>query len=339
MHNSLLSLPRWVAMASPLLLFSLVPVIFADGQGNQSQSAPAANSQTRTAKDYEIGPGDVLAITVTDAPEFSGKFRVDETGYLVMSSLPSPVKAQGRTTMQLSKDLTRALETAKLYRDPTVNIFVEEYHSRTVSVVGAVSKPGLYPLQRRTTVMEVVSQAGLLPTAGNQITILPAGEVSMGDPAAASSVQKFDLGKLMSGKDPTINIEVHDGEVVSVSSAEVVYVVGAVTKPGGFVFQDRSAGITALQAIALAEGMTPVASPRRGLILRQNPDGGERENLSIDLSKIMSGKDKDVSLAANDILFVPVSGSKQTLRTMGQVALSAVNGAVFYGVGYRAGGL
>jgi hypothetical protein len=61
--------------------------------------------------------------------------------------------------------------------------------------------------------------------------------------------------------------------------------------------------------------------------------------LSIDLSKIMSGKDKDVSLAANDILFVPVSGSKQTLRAMGQVAMTAVNGAVFYGVGYRASGL
>lgn len=339
MHNSLFGLPRQVATASLLLLFSLVLGLFADGQGHQSQSATAANTQAQTPKDYEIGPGDVLAITVTDAPEFSGKFRVDETGYLVMSSLPNPVKAQGRTTMQLSRDLTQALETAKLYRDPTVNVFVEEYHSRTVSVVGAVSKPGLYPLQRRTTVMEVVSQAGLLPTAGNQITILPASDVSTGNPGTASSVQKFDLGKLMSGKDPTINIQVHDGEVISVSSAEVVYVVGAVTKPGGFVFQDRSAGITALQAIALAEGMTPVASPRRGLILRRNPDGGERENLSIDLSKIMSGKDKDVSLAANDILFVPVSGSKQTLRTMGQVALTAVNGAVFYGVGYRAGGL
>jgi len=281
----------------------------------------------------------VLTISVTDAPEFTGRFRVDQSGFLVMSSLAAPVKAAGKTPMQLSKDLRQALEDAKLYRDPTVNVFVDEYHSRTVAVVGAVSKPGLYPLQRRTSVMEVVSQAGLLPTAGNQVTIIPPSDSSTDTAGQQAKPQTFDLGKLVSGRDPSSNVEVHDGDVISVASAEVVYVVGAVIKPGGFVYQDRTAGITALQAIALAEGMTSVAAPHRGMILHRNADGGERESVLIDLSKIMTGKEKDVTLAANDILFVPVSGSKQTLHAMGQIALTAVNGAVFYGVGYRVSGL
>jgi polysaccharide biosynthesis/export protein len=301
------------------------------------QSLPTA-SQSFVADDYQIGPGDVLAISVTDAPEFSGKFRVDQSGFLVMSSLGSPLKAEGKTPMQLSRELVKALEDARLYRDPTVNIFVEEYHSKTVAVVGAVAKPGLYPLQRRTTVIEVISEAGLLPTAGNRVTIIPPA-TNPKDPTSQPASRTVELARLMQGKDSSLNVVVHDGEVISVASAEVVYVVGAVTKPGGFVLQDRSAGVTALQAIALAQGMTPVASAKRGLIIRRNSDGSARENLPVDLSRIMTGKQGDVQLDANDILFVPVSGSKQTLRAMGEAAMTAVNGVTFYGLGYRVAGL
>jgi len=118
-----------------------------------------------------------------------------------------------------------------------------------------------------------------------------------------------------------------------------VYVVGAVTKPGGFVQQDRIAGVTALQALALAEGMTSVAAGHSALIIRRNSDGTARENIPIDLGKIMAGKQGDVPLAPNDILFVPVSGSKQTLHVMGQVGMAAVNGVAFYGLGYRVAAL
>jgi len=343
MRNSQFALTRHYGMTLLFVLLTCAWCAPLQAQTDTSSASSAAKQPTNRQKfieeDYHIGPGDVLSIAVTDAPEFSGRFRVDQSGDLVMSSLPNPVKAQGETTMQLSKELTKALEDAKLYRDPTVNIFVEEYHSQTVAVVGAVSKPGLYPLQRRTTVMEVISEAGLLPTAGNQVTILPASGNAPDNQPTQAVPRTLELAKLMSGKDTTINAEVHDGEVVSVATAEVVYVVGAVTKPGGFVFQDRTAGVSALQAIALAQGMTSTASAHRGLVIRRNPDGSARENVPVDLAKIMSGKDKDFPLEANDILFVPVSGKKQTLVAMGTVAMAAVNGAVFYGVGYRVGGL
>jgi polysaccharide export outer membrane protein len=312
------------------------PVEAQQGNGEASTSSP---TPTAVADDYRVGPEDVLAISVTDAPEFSGRFRVNQSGYLVMTSLPNPVKAEGLTPTEISIELRKALEDARLYRDPTVNVFVEEYHSRTVTIVGAVTKPGLYPLHKRTTVIQAISEAGLMPTTGNRVTLISANPGSSPGPNASEKTQSFELGKLMSGKDPSVNVEVHDGDVINVATADIVYVVGAVTKPGGFVQQDRGAGVTALQAIALAEGMTSVAAAHSGMIIRRNADGSAGENIPIDLAKIMAGKQGDTPLQSNDILFVPLSGTKQTLHVMGQVGMAAVNGVAFYGLGYRVAAL
>jgi len=333
-----LQICRAFAIGMSFIVFCLSVCASTRAQTSDNNASFAKSGNSLVADDYQIGPGDILAIAVTDAPEFSGKFRVNQSGYLVMTSLPTPVKAAGKTPMQLSKDLVNGLEDAKLYRDPTVNIFVEEYHSQAVTVVGAVTKPGLYPLQKRTTVIQAISEAGLLPTAGNRITVISAGSDTSKSADVSQTTETLELGKLMAGKDPSVNTEVHDGDVINVATADVVYVVGAVTKPGGFVLQDRGAGVTALQAIALAQGMNSVASSKNGLIIRRNADGSARENIPVDLSKIMSGKQGDVQLEANDILFVPVSGAKQSLHVMGEVGMAAVNGAAFYGVGYRVAG-
>lgn len=334
-----LSIRKCLARLCCALFAALILAVGLDAQATATQVPKSPDLRAPRGEDYVIGPDDILSIMVTDAPEFSGKFRVDQSGFLAMSSLPEPIKASGQTPVQLSKNLVAALEQANLYRQPTVNVYVEEYRSRTVSVVGAVGKPGVYPLQRRTSVVEVVSEAGLLPTAGNRVTIIPGSLTESTQSGTSSGPQTFDLAKLMRGDDPKSNVEMHDGDVVRVSTAEVIYVVGAVTKPGGFAMQDQTAGVTALQAIALAEGMTSIASQHRAVIVRRNADGTAREHVPIDLAKIMSGKSEDVQLDANDVLFIPVSGSKQTLRTMGQVAMMAANGVAFYGLGYRVGQL
>jgi polysaccharide export outer membrane protein len=330
---------RNIAFGFALAALTAMPSGLLKAQQNQAEASPSTPTPTVAADDYRVGPEDVLAISVTDAPEFSGRFRVNQSGYLVMTSLPNPVKAEGLTPMELSTELRKALEDAKLYRDPTVNVFVEEYHSRSVTIVGAVTKPGVYPLRKRTTVIQAISEAGLMPTTGNRVTLIPANAGSSSEPKASETTQTFELGKLMSGKDSSVTVEVHDGDVINVATADVVYVVGAVTKPGGFVQQDRSAGVTALQAIALAEGMTSVAAAHSGMIIRRNADGSARENIPIDLGKIMSGKQGDTPLQPNDILFVPLSGTKQTLHVMGQVGMAAVNGVAFYGLGYRVAAL
>jgi protein involved in polysaccharide export with SLBB domain len=144
---------------------------------------------------------------------------------------------------------------------------------------------------------------------------------------------------LVRGGEPNANVEIHDGDVVSVSVAEVVYVVGAVTKPAGFALPDQSSGMTALQAIAMAGGMTPVAGSHNGLIIRRSADGSAQENVPIDIAKLLSGKTPDVFLKGNDVLFIPISGRKQTLHAMQEIAMSGLNGIAIYGAGYRAAGL
>src|SRR5713226_5423363 len=103
-------------------------------QNPPSNPAPAAGEKVATG--YPIGPGDVLEIRVADGPEVSGKFRVTETGDLELPLLRAPLKAAGLTTLQLSRNIAEALKAADILREPAVNIFVQEYHSRNVMVLG-----------------------------------------------------------------------------------------------------------------------------------------------------------------------------------------------------------
>jgi len=334
-----------LTVRSGTLLFLVLAVWPTPGiLGAQNPTGVPGTAEGRneaTSPDYQIGPGDVLAISVSDAPEFSGKFRVSQSGELEFASLPAPLHVQGMTTGQLAKGLAQALIEARLYRNPTVNVYVDEFHSQTVTVVGAVTKPSVYPLQKRTTVLQMISQAGgLVPNAGNKLTIVSSLPAGAPDGTEGNPVRKIDLARLMRGEDPSLNVEVHDGDVVSVSVAEVVYVVGAVIKPGGFVLPDQSSGLTALQALALAEGLTPVAAGGRALIIHRGTSGVHPgDDTPIDLKKLLGRQTPDVTLQANDILFVPVSGGKVALHTMRDVAMSAINGIAIYGVGYRAAGI
>jgi polysaccharide export outer membrane protein len=227
---------------------------------------------------------------------------------------------------------------AKQLRDPRVSVFVDEYHGRTVTVLGAVNKPAVYSLQRRTTVLDAISAAGgALANSGSTVTIVRGEATAEATGTRLGSVQIIDMTRLARGEDLSANVEVRNGDVINVSPAQVVYVVGAVTKPGGFVLSDPSEGISALQAIALAQGFTSVASVHRGLIVRQSTSDRSRREILVDLGKIMAGQETDMILAPNDVLYIPDSGMKKTLKVMGEVAMATVNGIAIYGVGYKIG--
>jgi len=150
---------------------------------------------------------------------------------------------------------------------------------------------------------------------------------------ASESTQTIDLAKLMQGKDPSLNIDVRDGDVISVSTAPIVYVVGAVGKPGGFALQDPSSGLTVLQALAEAQGYNSVAKPKESLIIRRSASGDDREKIPIDLKAIMEGKLPDQWLEGNDILFVPESATKRNLRAWGNAFGNAlITGVAIYGI-------
>jgi polysaccharide export outer membrane protein len=153
------------------------------------------------------------------------------------------------------------------------------------------------------------------------------------------SVQIIDMSRLVRGDDTAANVDVRNGDVISVSAAQVVYVVGAVTKPGGFVMSNPSAGISVVQALAMAEGFTNVAATNRGMIIRQSTSDAGRQEIPVDISHMMDGKVADVLLAPNDILYIPESGARKTVKALMEIAMSAANGVAIYGVGYRAAGI
>ncbi|MGI8959168.1 MAG: polysaccharide biosynthesis/export family protein [Bryobacteraceae bacterium] len=287
--------------------------------------------------DYTIGPGDVLTISVTYATEIGGKVRVSEDGFIIAPGLPKPVKAVGLTPAALGTQIKEDLKQAQIVREPIVSVFVEEFHSRTISVLGAVTNPLVYPLNRPTTVLEAISMAGgLLPTAGGQLTLIRKGhDLPIGHIKGDTTVLIIDLGRLMAGTDPSLNLKVEPGDVLSVATAPVVYVVGAVVQPGGYVLDDPSSNFTVLQAIAKAQGTKPTAATNRCFIIRRSPEGQERKQIPVDVSAVMKGKGSDLDLQRNDILFVPESGMKKTMQALQQAAISGASGIATYGLGYR----
>jgi polysaccharide export outer membrane protein len=237
----------------------------------------------------------------------------------------------------LARSVHQALIDAKQLRDPRVTVFVDEYHGRTVTVVGAVNKPAVYALQRKTTVLDALSMAGgALPNSGNTVTIVRGPATAEATNTVVGSVQILQMSNLVNGSDSSPNVEVKNGDVINVSAAQLVYVVGAVVKPGGYTMADPSSGVSVIQAIALAEGLKSVAK-RQGLIVRQSTSDHGRVEIPVDFSQMVDGRITDVVLAPNDILYVPTSGTKKTLKALGDIAMASVVGIATYGVGYRVG--
>jgi polysaccharide biosynthesis/export protein len=321
------------------LLMTISPVLL------QAQSAPAANSSSSPAAnassssdEYKIGEADLLSITVADAPEFGGRYRVSDTGRIQLTGLSEPLVAEGLTPIELSQLIRKDLIDAKQLRNPKVSVFIEEYHGRTISVLGAVQKPAVYSLVKRTNVLEAVSLAGgALPNSGNSVTVVRGEASAEATGKPAGSVQIIDIGRLSRGEDLSANIEVRNGDVINVSPAQLVYVVGAVTKPGGFVMANPTEGVSVVQAVALAQGFLPVAATHRGLIIRESTSDQSRREIPVDIEAFMKGKQADLVLAPNDILYIPESGGKKTAKVLGEIGMALVNGVAIYGVGYRLG--
>jgi polysaccharide export outer membrane protein len=329
---------KTLLFAAALAAAAILTVMPAALAQSASDKPPEPSTQTPVAEDYKIGPADVLTVAVADAPEFGGKFRVSDSGTIDFPGVAQPIPAENLSAAELAHGIREALLDAKQLRNPHVAVFVDEYHGRTVTILGAVNKPSVYPIATKTNVLQALSLAGgALPNAGNIVTIVRGPASAEASNTTVGSVQILRMGDLLSGKETYIP-EVKNGDTISVSAAQLVYVVGAVVKPGGFTMTDPNAGVSVVQAVALAEGLKSVAS-RHALVIRQSTSDRARVEIPVDISLMLTGKDADAVLAPNDILYVPTSGGKQTLRAMGELAMAAATGVAIYGLGYRAAGV
>lgn len=276
-----------------------------DLAGQQSAVAPAPSVQML------IGPGDLLKISVLGAQDFDQELRVSSTGDAVLA-LIGPIHVAGLTTEQAGQSIRKRLMDGGFFSDPQVAIFEKEYATQGVSVLGEVQKPGVYPLIGPHHLFDVLSQAGgTTPKAGMQVTI-----------SRQNNPQSPQLVMMSSDplKNNEANVEVYPGDTVVVSKAGIVYVVGDVHKPSGFVMENS--GMTVLQALAMAEGPNGTAALNGSKIIRRTPSGPSE--VHIDLKKMLTAKAPDLRLQAEDILFIPRSAAKnagaQTLDAIVRVA-------------------
>jgi polysaccharide export outer membrane protein len=249
-------------------------------------------------------------------------------------------------------------------KDPHVGVFVREMQSHPVSVMGAVRRPGVFQIRGSKTLLEVLSLAeGLADDAGETVLIMrgaaltqeqgptvdqlpltehsssraqDTGEVLAvssshnGNPSVLeSAVQQVDLKDLLESADSRDNPLVHPGDIVKVTRAGVVYVIGEVRKPGGFALKSNG-NISVVQALALSEGLTRTAAKSNARIIHTNPHNGERKETPIDLGKILGGKAPDPMLEAKDIIFVPNSAAKSTFSRGAEVAAQTVAGLLIF---------
>ena len=333
--------------------FILAGVVHASAQVNSQNRTTVNNSTNRTPDNplpsvyggYQIGVGDILDIHVNDEDDVSGHYQVDQDGNVKISLLSKPLPAAGTTTFQLATLMSEEFKKQQILRDPAVSVMILREMTQNVSVLGAVMRPGVYPIEKPSTVMDLISEAGgLAPNAGNTLTVTHQGQAGVvtgpvngsvsGTPSGAatnvSANSSINLTNLMSAKDPAANMGIHAGDIITINTAPVVFVVGSVIRPGAFAVQDRRSEMTVLQAVAMAEGPTPVASLSKAIIIRQSSSTAERQEIPLDLKKIMHGKDKDQVLEANDILFVPQSGLKAGAKRLGDIGAQAASNVAGY---------
>jgi polysaccharide biosynthesis/export protein len=301
------------------------------------QPAAGATAQLPQAQpDYVLGAGDQLTLVVPDLEdEFTDKtFRIDMSGDI---SLPHAgrVHAAGLTTAALEQEINQRL--GRLLKNPEATISLAAFGSQPVSVLGAVNSPGIRQLEGRKTLFEVLSLAGgLRPDAGYLIKItrdLKWGLIPLpdaqADPNGQSSTASVRVKTIIDASNAADNIMILPGDTISVPRADLVYAVGDVVKPGGFLLNEHES-LSALQVVSLAEGLHKTAAADKARILRAVPGSPARTEIAVNLKQLMSGKGTDVQLQANDILFIPNSAAKSAgFRTLDAIVNAATGMAVY----------
>jgi polysaccharide export outer membrane protein len=239
------------------------------------------------------------------------------------------------------------LQSNGLVSNPQVSVTLKEQHSQPITVIGSVRSPQVIQAVRQTTLLQVLSQAGgVSEDAGSVVIITRAPQVPVASENAEATKDSeptqvpdepltftISLSDLLESGNSSFNITILGGDVVAVPRAGIIYVVGAVHRPGGFVMQNDRDRMTTLKILSLAGGMTGSARQRYAVILRKNNGTGKRDEVPVDLKKVMDLKTEDVMLQSSDILFVPDSSGKKALQRAGEVAIGLASGAALVGVG------
>jgi polysaccharide export outer membrane protein len=266
----------------------------------------------------KLAPGFLLTLNVLDDSDFTGAFRVDEQGDISLPVLGA-IHVADETAAEARAQIQGMLLNGKILKDPQVDLSVLEYTAPEVTIIGEVASPGKYPLLVSRKLVDILALAGgTTITAGNEVQITH-------DAADAEPI----LVHYSRATDPKVvaNVIVRPGDTVQVKRAGIIYVLGAVTKPGGYVMQEEGT-LTLLQAVSLANGTTLPASLGTVYLLRRNLDGSEVD-IALPYNKISHGKSADVKLQAADVLYIPTSKLKSSFVNGQSIIASAASASIY----------
>lgn len=281
----------------------------------------SAASRTYAPEDYHIGPEDLLEIEAYNVEDLKKTVRVNSQGEIALP-LVGIIKAKGLTNQELEKVITEKLD--KYVQETVVNVFIREYRSQRISVVGAIHNPQVYTVNGQRYLIDMLMTAGgLKEEAGIICYVIRPSQKDSGAGKAETLV--IDLNELLINGNFGLNIPVFAGDVINVPKGGVVFVDGAVKTPGVFTMKGRT---TLIQAITMAQGLSSVAQADDIRIFRENGKG-EREVIQVDYEGIQSGNQADILLAENDVIIVPESGIKNFFNGF----ISTIKGFITFGKG------
>ncbi len=276
---------------------------------------PNVKSYANANEGYRIGPGDVLEIRVYKLPELSREaLRVEQNGQIRMPLISEAIQAACRTEGELASNIAARYLT--YMRNPQVDVFVKEYNSKPVAVIGAVNTPGRFQLQRQIRLLDLLSYAGgPAERAGGNIQLVHSSSPFRCESGAAASngigVDFYKLNDTLRGE-ARANPYVRPGDIVTVLESPQVQVVGNVVRPVSLPLKER---ITISQAIAMAGGTLPDTQTDRIRIVRQNGNN-TRQEILVDLKAVARRPARDIELQPNDIVEVPVAGARRFMRRL-----------------------
>lgn len=297
------------AIVVTLFALGLSAAPFATGQQNVDAVPPA----------LRISAGDLLAVDVFDTPELSAKLRVSEKGDIDIPVAGS-THVGGLTAEEAAANVESLLRDKNILKHPHVEVFIQEYATQGASILGEVKNPGIYPVLGSHSLLDLISAAGgITPTAGKAVSI-----IHKNDPEHPTVVQldnSPDAAK-------RAGVAILPGDTIMVSRSGIVYVVGDLAKPGGFLIENNDR-LTALQAIALAQGANKTAGLNETRLIRKSSNGPQETR--VQLGKILAGKQGDLRLEDGDILFVPSSKGKAVAYRGLEATVSLLSGLAVYG--------
>jgi polysaccharide export outer membrane protein len=285
---------------------------------------PSTTPTSLAGQEYRIGRDDLIEVSVFEVPGLGTVSRVTANGKISLP-LMGPVEVADHTVQEIEQTIEEALRDAYI-NDPHVTVFIREYASQPVSVIGAVRVPGIYQIKGQKKLLDMLALAqGLDQTgAGKSIQVLR-HDSDAPEESRTITISTEDL--FQNGKSE-LNIPIQPGDVINVLQSGSVFVIGEVMRPGEFVLR-QGKDITAAQAVALGGGFSREAKKQDCMIIRIHRDGS-KEELPVNIGKILEGSLRDVPLLPNDILFVPANKVKVGLMRVLDTTIATLSARVIY---------